>query len=69
MEFGPGKITESHNKLHIEDVDGDGLNDVVLHFKTQEIGIDEGTTSIALTGLTVGGMSIVGHDSVTIKYK
>ncbi len=37
IEFGPGKAKESHSKLHIEDVNGDGLLDVMLHFDTQKI--------------------------------
>jgi len=67
MTFGPNDATESHNKLHIEDVNGDGLDDVVLHFKTQDIGVDKDTTSLEILGQTVDGVSVKGTGDVIIK--
>jgi len=67
MTFGPNSATESHNRLHIEDVNGDGLDDVVLHFRTQDIGLDEDTTSLDLSGQTVDGFSVKGTGDVIIK--
>jgi hypothetical protein len=49
-----------------EDVDGDGLTDLVLHFKTQEIGLNDASTEAALTGTLNDGTDIQGADSVRI---
>ena len=48
----------------LEDVDGDGDTDMILHFKTQETGIQCGDTSASLTGETLGGQAIEGSDSI-----
>jgi hypothetical protein len=48
----------------VEDVDGDGDLDLIIHFKTQETGIAAGDTGATLTGATFGGVPIVGTDSV-----
>lgn len=49
----------------LEDVDGDGDADMILHFKTQETGIACGATSAILTGETQGGQAIEGGDPIT----
>ena len=49
---------------HLEDVSGDGLFDLVLHFRTQETDIACGDTSAILTGTTGDGQEITGEDSV-----
>jgi hypothetical protein len=49
-----------------EDVDGDGLYDLVCHFFTQRAGFECGGESGYLKGQTVGGVSIEGSDSVRI---
>ena len=36
VSFGPHGAMEGHGRGHIEDVNGDGLPDLVLHFRTQE---------------------------------
>ena len=48
----------------LEDVDGDGDTDLVLHFNTQETGIQCGDTTASLTGQTLGGQAIKGSDSI-----
>jgi hypothetical protein len=48
----------------LEDVDGDGDTDMVLHFETRATGIQCGDTSAPLTGKTLGGQVIEGADSI-----
>jgi hypothetical protein len=64
VEFGPKGAMEAHGQGHIEDVNGDGHLDLVLHFNTQDTGIQCGQTSAALTGETFAGQLIQGSDSI-----
>jgi hypothetical protein len=64
VRFGPNGATETHNRGHIEDVDGDGDDDMLLHFRTEETGIQCGDTSVSLTGQTSDGTLIEGSDSI-----
>lgn len=48
----------------IEDVDGDGDDDMILHFKRQEVDVGCGDTEASLTGQTLDGTEISGTDSV-----
>ena len=48
----------------LEDVDGDGDTDMILHFNTQDTDIVCGDTSASLTGETVSGQEIEGSDSI-----
>ncbi|MDE0721569.1 MAG: hypothetical protein OSB75_13615 [Dehalococcoidia bacterium] len=41
-----------------EDVNGDGILDVVCHFYTQETAFQHGDTNGVLTGFTTGGVAI-----------
>ncbi|MFX0195754.1 MAG: hypothetical protein ACFFCW_06495 [Candidatus Hodarchaeota archaeon] len=56
------EATPAHSAL--EDVDGDGDTDMILHFNIQATGIQCVATSVSLTGNTVGGQAIVGSDSI-----
>jgi len=49
-----------------EDVDGDGDKDLLFHFKTQELNLDENSTEAILTGDTTDGRHIQGTDAVNI---
>lgn len=65
VRFGPGLAIEAHGIAHIEDADGDGDLDVVLHFRSRDAAIPCGSTSAMLTATTSGGQAIQGTDTFT----
>ncbi len=67
VEFGPGGATEDHRRGHFTDVDKDGDTDLLLHFRTQETGIQCGDTTASLRGRTLGGQVFTGLDSIRIR--
>ncbi len=64
VRFGPASATETHGAGHIEDVDGDGDLDMVLHFRFGHTGIQCGDTQATLTGATFSGQAITGTDAI-----
>ncbi len=62
VRFGPDEALPVHYAL--EDVDDDGDDDMILHFRTQDTGIGAGDTEATLTGKTIDGAYIIGTDSV-----
>jgi hypothetical protein len=50
----------------LEDVNGDGLLDLVLHFSTQALPRFTSDTDITLVGETFDGQLIIGSDSIVI---
>ncbi|MGE5323802.1 MAG: lactonase family protein [Actinomycetota bacterium] len=48
-----------------EDVNGDGLPDLVCHFFTRRTGFSNGSTSAMLKGKTVSGAAIQGSEAIT----
>ena len=67
VRFGSDGAAMAHEAAHLEDVDGDGDTDLLLHFRMEETGMQSGDTSCALTGLTRSGWLIEGSDIVTTK--
>ncbi|NIQ99186.1 MAG: hypothetical protein GTN78_03155, partial [Gemmatimonadales bacterium] len=63
--FGPGLGKETHSRGHWEDANGDGLIDLVLHFRCGETGIQPGETSVNLYGRLLNGEIIAGSDTIT----
>jgi hypothetical protein len=64
VRFGRNGAEAGPVQSALEDVDGDGDIDMILHFNTQDIGIQCGDTSATLTGKSFGGQAIRGSDSV-----
>jgi hypothetical protein len=62
--FGVLGMEASPTHAALEDVNGDGRTDMILHFKTQETELQCGDTSSVLTGLTFDGQVIEGEDAV-----
>jgi hypothetical protein len=57
--------SEAHGKGHVEDVNGDGVADLLLLFEVSETGIDPGDTTACLSGTTREGLAVEGCDSIT----
>jgi hypothetical protein len=49
-----------------EDVDGDGLLDMVIHVSTETLALTDGDTEAILEGVTLDGVPIQGSDSVRV---
>ncbi len=64
VRFGVTGTEAAPVQSALEDVDGDGDTDMILHFNTQDTGIICGTTSAFLTGETLDGQMIEGSDSI-----
>lgn len=64
VSFGPNSATETHRKGHLQDVDGDGDFDLLLHFAVRSTGIKTGDVSASLTGKTIAGRDIEGKDNI-----
>lgn len=65
VKFGPSGANSTQNSL--EDVNGDGRIDLVLHFRTQATGIRGKDTNACLTGETTSGTPLDGCDSIRIR--
>ena len=66
VRLGPGKAQEIHRQGHFRDVDRDGDRDLVLHFRTQAVGLGCGEQAVKLTGQTVVGQPIQGVDRLVV---
>jgi hypothetical protein len=64
LRFGPSAATIAHFDVHPQDVNFDGVMDLVAHFRTRETGIACGDESAVLTGATLDGQSFEAEDSV-----
>lgn len=66
LTFGATGNEASLSKCAAEDVNGDGILDLVCHFNTQDAGFQTGDTEGILRGKTLEGVPFSGTDSVTI---
>lgn len=58
---------DTHGRGHLEDVDGDGLRDLLLHVATAATGLDLADTRACLAGRTTLGIGVYGCDAVVVK--
>ena len=65
VTFGVLPTMESHSRGHVEDVDGDGDADLLLHFNMQSTDISCSDTEISLQGETFDGEFITGSDAIS----
>jgi len=66
LRMGPGQAEVAHPGGHFADVNGDGLDDLMLHFDIPSLGADKSTTRLCVTGLLTDGQEFVACDSVTL---
>jgi hypothetical protein len=65
LAFGPELATLAHkNGPHFEDVDDDGLIDLVSHFRTQDTGIPSDADEACVSGELLDGTPIEGCDAI-----
>lgn len=64
LRLGPGGAAPAPNQIHFEDVNGDGIIDLLTQFPTQQIGIRCNDAALFLTGKTTGGTGIQGSEEL-----
>ena len=66
VTFGPDLAAPVHNG-HLEDVNDDGLTDLVVHFVQKDTGLSDGDTEAVLEGNLFDGTHFCGMDDVKVK--
>lgn len=66
LRMGPGQAEVAHPGGHFEDVNGDGLLDLLVHFDTPSIAADPSTTLLCVVGELSDGETFEACDHVTI---
>jgi hypothetical protein len=64
VRFGPAGAAPVFEEPRYVDVDGDGVLDVLLHFRTQATGIECNQTEALLSAATLEGIRIEGRDHI-----
>jgi hypothetical protein len=65
LAFGPSGAWFDHSHgPHLDDVDGDGLLDLVSHYRTHQTGIEFGDTEACITGSTLDGTPFKSCDAI-----
>lgn len=66
LTFGHTGNESSLSKCSKEDVNGDGIPDLICHFNTQQTGILTSDIQGILNGKTTSGTPVIGNDSIHI---
>lgn len=53
-------------KMKIRDVNGDNVDDLVMHFKVSDMRLNKDSSLILVTGKTLDGVIINGKDTITL---
>jgi hypothetical protein len=65
VRFGATGTEAAPVQYALKDVDLDGHIDMILHFNSEETGIQSGDSSASLSGTSLTGQAIVGSDSIS----
>jgi hypothetical protein len=65
--FGPSAAAPAHMGGHLKDVNHDGFDDILFHFKTNETGIASGDEQACLSGELLNSTPFEGCDSINTK--
>ncbi len=65
LRFGPGEATPGSG-IEVTDSNADGINDLIVRFRTQASGIQRGDMEACLSGSTVDGTMLSGCDAIQI---
>lgn len=67
VRFGTWNAVEVHRHAHMEDANGDGIADLIFHFRCMDAGLQVGDTTVRLTARLLDGSEAIGTDTVTVK--
>jgi hypothetical protein len=68
LAFGPAGVAPEHEPPgHLEDVDGDGRLDLLLHFRLEDAGFEPGDEQACLAGALPDGTRLQGCDAVEVR--